>query len=119
VLEQARRCGLRPELVFAAGVSVALVGPRSGDGVELARALGDAAVVEDLPERALVCVVGAALRRRDALLERVLAAVSHWEPELVAVGPTGLSVTAVFGPGTLDAALPDIHRQFFESPVSR
>jgi aspartate kinase len=119
VLEQASRCGVQPDLVLASGVSVALVGPETGAPAQLARALEREAVVEELRGRSLVSVVGSGLRRRDALLERVLAAVSCWAPELVVVGPSGLSVAAVLGPGMLDAALPEIHRQFFEAPVAR
>ncbi|NIR60661.1 MAG: hypothetical protein GWO02_14705 [Gammaproteobacteria bacterium] len=101
------------DLVVASEVAVTLVVPVGGAAAELERELGSDAKVEQSDGRAIVCAVGAALARAD-VRARVLAALAAWEPELVAMGAARTSAAVVIPEPVLDAALVELHRQFFE-----
>jgi len=94
-------------------VSLALPADARLDGVR--RALSGVAEIEAAPGRALLCVVGSGLGRDDGTRGPVLAALGEVDPELVSLGGSGTSVTAVVPGERLADAVRALHRRFFET----
>jgi aspartate kinase len=114
VLEEFDGAGLVPDLMVSSEVGVSVVVPAEVrlDGVR--HALREAADVEDLGGRALVCVVGSGLARDGRVRGKVLAALAAIEPEIVSLGGSGTSVTAVIPEDRLGDAVRGLHVRFFE-----
>ncbi len=115
VLAAFDREGIAPELVVSSEVAVSLALPSDArlDGVRLA--LSGVAEIEAAPGRALLCVVGSGLGRDDGTRGSVLAALGEVDPELVSLGGSGTSVTAVVPGERLADAVRALHRRFFET----
>jgi aspartate kinase len=114
VLSAMERLELAPDMVVSSEVAVSLAVPGSIDRERLERELGEEVRVEVEPRRALVCVVGSGLARSADCRAGVLAALAEWEPELVALGASRISVAAVVRQGKLSDAVRALHRRFFE-----
>ena len=115
VIAAYRRHGGTPELVVSSEVAVALVDSSSVDAAErIAEELADRVEVDSLPDRAMVCAVGQGLAS-GSTRERVLAALSGCEPDLLALGASRTSLAAVIDGPRLEPTLRRLHRDFFES----
>ena len=114
VLAEFDRAGLVPDLLVSSevAVSVAVRSESPLDGPR--RALSGIAEVDDAPGRALLSVVGSGLAREGRIRGRVLSALAETEPEIVALGGSGSSVTAVIREDRLAEAVRGLHRRFFE-----
>ena len=77
---------LVPDLVVSSEVAVTLVLPSRVKETTLAGRLTAFAEIEVREERGIVCVVGHGLAEEGAARGRVLAALSAWDPELIALG---------------------------------
>jgi aspartate kinase len=119
VLAAFDRDGLVPELVVSSevAVSVAIPAELRLDGVR--REFSHAADVEEVPGRALLCVVGSGLSRDGGVRSMVLSALAPIEPEIVSLGGSGTSVTAVIAEDRLREAVLGLHRRFFEGGAGR
>jgi aspartokinase len=106
--------GVDPDVVVTSEVGVALAGCSSCDPDVVRRAGNGAWDVAVERDRALVCVVGAALARAPSLRAKVLAAFADHEPDLVALGASGTSAAAVLAADRLEPALRGLHGRFFE-----
>jgi aspartate kinase len=114
VLAEFDRAGLVPDLVVSSEVAVSVVVPAGARLDDVRRALHGVADVEDAEGRALVCVVGSGLAGKGGVRRRALAALAEIEPEIVSLGGSGTSVTAVVPEERLGDAVRALHRRFFE-----
>jgi aspartate kinase len=114
VLAEFDRAGLVPDLTVSSEVAVSVVVSAGARLDDVRRALHGVADVEDAEGRALVCVVGSGLVRDGRVRRRVLAALAEIEPEIVSLGGSGTSVTAVVPEDRLGEAVRGLHRRFFE-----
>jgi aspartokinase len=80
--------------------------------------LTEFADIEVRDQRGIVCIVGHGLARAGEARGRVLAALSSWDPELVALGGSATSVAALVPEARLDACVRAIHREFFEAAAA-
>ena len=85
--------------------------PESAGLREIEDRFGKEARVELLEPGAIICVVGAGLR---GVRGKVLEALAEWDPEVLAVGVSSNSVTALVPDARLQPALQSLHRRFFE-----
>jgi aspartokinase len=108
------RAGFVPDLVVSSEVAVTLAVQGSGDLDDVARSLAPRGTMEVFAERAVVCVVGSGLAHDGALRARVLACLAGCEAEVVGLGASGWSASAVLPAGRLAQAVRDVHRKFFE-----
>jgi len=106
--------GLVWDLVVSSEVAVTLALQGGGDLSAVERALGGEARVESGSSRAILCVVGAALGRDAAVRARVLTSLGELQPEVVALGGSGSSATAVIPESRLEESVRGLHRRFFE-----
>jgi len=102
-----------PDLVVASEVAVDLVLSGKLDLPRLEECLGRHGDVAVREERAIICAVGSKLTEGSAR-RRALEALAEWEPELVGLGGSGVSVTAVIPTPRLSEAVRGLHRRFFE-----
>ena len=109
---------LVPDLVVSSEVAVTLVLPGTALETTLSDRLKAFAEVEVRDQRGIVCVVGHGLAREGAARGRVMAALSAWDPELVALGGSATSVAALVPEARLDACVRAIHREFFEDAAA-
>jgi aspartate kinase len=109
---------LIPDLVISSEVAVTLVLPARVRQTALASRLAAFAELELREQRGVVCVVGHGLAHDGTARGRVLAALAAWDPELVAVGGSATSVTALVPEARLDACVRALHREFFEVPAA-
>ena len=114
VLAEFDRAGLVPDLTVSSEVAVSVVVPAGARLEDVRRALHGVADVEDAEGRALVSVVGSGLARDGRVRRRVLAALAEIEPEIVSLGGSGTSATAVVPEDRLGEAVRGLHRRFFE-----
>jgi aspartate kinase len=115
VLSVFESAGLAPDAVVSSEVAVTLV-VSEGDAVsEIERELGHAAEVERESNRAIICVVGAGLAAEPEARMAVLSALSEVTPDIVALGASRTSVTALVPADRLALAVRALHRKFFES----
>ncbi len=112
-LDALKRQGVVPDLVVSGDLSVAAVLPRPVEVAPLADAIGEETEVEQLDERAIICIVGSGLAR-ETIRRDVLQAFGEWAPDLVTIGASRTSVTAVVEAGRLASAVRELHRRFFE-----
>jgi aspartokinase len=111
VLERSR---VRPDLVVSSEVGVSLVVPQEDLHGDVVDALSTGAVVDVLRDRSIICVVGSGLASKPEIRSRVLGALEEAGPEIVSMGGTGFSVSAIVPVGRLHATVRDLHRRFFE-----
>jgi aspartate kinase len=109
---------LVPDLVVSSEVAVTLVVPARVRETGLAARLAAFAELEVRDGRGIVCVVGHGLAGEGAARGRVLAALSAWDPELLALGGSATSVAALVPEARLEACVREIHREFFEATVA-
>ena len=84
---------------------------------EIVQASLDAlARVEAIENRAIICVVGSGLAVGSSRRGEVLKALAEWQPEIVALGGSPISVTAVVAHDRLETIVGGLHRRFFEEP---
>jgi aspartate kinase len=102
-----------PDLVVATEVAVDLVLSGKLDMPRLEERLGRHGEVAVREERAIICAVGSRLTEGSAR-RRALEALAEWEPELVGLGGSGVSVAAVIPTPRLSEAVRGLHRRFFE-----
>jgi aspartate kinase len=114
VLAAAARAGADPDLLVSSevGLTLAVRGRSDASAIEAAGEGEWRAEVE--AERALVCVVGSALASSPPLRARVLDAFAALEPDVVALGASGTSASAVLPEARLGTALAALHARFFE-----
>lgn len=108
------RDGIVPDLVVSSEVAVSVVVPAEARLEGVRQALSGAAVVEEVPGRALLCVVGSGLAGNGEVRGKVLASLAPIGPDIVSLGGSGTSVTAVLAEERLGDAVRDLHRRFFE-----
>ncbi|HXV77914.1 MAG TPA: aspartate kinase [Candidatus Polarisedimenticolaceae bacterium] len=106
-------CSVVPELVVASELAVHVVGSSSGDHGPLVAALERLGRVRVEPRRAVICIVGSALRV-GAERSRAVCALAAWQPELLALGSSGASLAAVVEEDRLIGAVRDLHRRYLE-----
>ncbi len=106
--------GMVPDLVVSSEVAVTLVVREDGDVERARHGLEGLADVEAGEPCAMLTVVGNGLARDAAVRGRVLAALAALEPELVALGGSARSVSAVLPADRIEDGMLRIHRQFFE-----
>jgi len=111
VLERSRA---RPDLVVSSEVGVSLVVPQEDLDAEVVETLSTRAVVNVLRDRSIICVVGSGLASKAKIRRRVLGALEKVGPEIVSMGGTGFSVSAIVPADILHATVRDLHRRFFE-----
>jgi aspartate kinase len=111
VLERGR---VRPDVVVSSEVGVSLIVPQDDLDADLVDALSMGAVVEILRDRSIICVVGSGLADKPEIRRRVLGALEEAGPEVVSMGGTGFSVSAIVPADRLHATVRDLHRRFFE-----
>jgi len=117
VLNAARSLELHPDLLVASEGAITLVLPETLELSALESRLSGEATLTATPARAILSVVGSGLAD-GATRRQVLAALAEWDPDLVAVGSSQISVTAVVAGKNLEPALRSLHRSFLErSPV--
>jgi aspartate kinase len=114
VLEAFDRRGLVPDLVVSSEVALTLVVQGAAEFSDVAAALGGEATVEALPDLGVLCVVGSGLARDPGVRGRVLASLAAMEPEMIALGGSATSATAVVPAGRLERCVRELHRRFFE-----
>jgi aspartate kinase len=114
VLAEFHRARVVPDLVVVSEVATSVIVPAEAPLGGVRRALSGIAEVEDAPGRALVCVVGSGLARDGRIRRKVLAALAEIEPEIVSLGGSGTSVTAVVPEDRLAQAVRGLHHRFFE-----
>jgi len=100
-----------PDLVVSSDLAVTLVLPESAGLRGIEGRFGSEARVELLEPGAIICMVGAGLR---GVRGKVLAALAEWDPEVLALGVSRNSVTALVREELLQPALQSLHRRFFE-----
>ena len=106
--------GVVPDLVVSSEVGVAAAVTGKPDGARLAARAGDGVEVELVPAQGIVCIVGSGLSRDAGTRGRVLAALAGHDPELVSLGGSGTSVSALVPEGRLAETVRALHRAFFE-----
>jgi aspartate kinase len=117
VLNAAQDLELNPDLLVASEGAITLVVPESVELSELEARLPGAGTLTSTPTRAILSVVGSGLFD-EPTRRQVLSALAAWDPDLVAVGSSRISVAAVVAEEKLEAALRGLHRSFLErSPV--
>jgi aspartate kinase len=104
---------LTPDLLVASEASITLTLPTVAAADELRNRIGDEASIEWFDDRAILCVVGSALSN-SSLRREALEGLARWEPDLVTVGASRISVVGVLRQTQLESALCGLHRQFFE-----
>ncbi len=113
-LRELERAGLVPDTLVATETALTAVVRGEAETGRLAARLDGAAPFELLENRAIICVVGSGLAEDGGCREAVLAALSGFAPELIALGASGLSATAVLPRSRLAAAVRGLHGRFFE-----
>jgi len=108
--------GIVADAVVATEVAVTLVVPASGDLQRVQASLDALARVELIENRAIICVVGSGLAVGSSRRGEVLKALAEWQPEIVALGGSPISVTAVVAQDQLETIVGGLHRRFFEEP---
>jgi aspartate kinase len=108
------REGIVPDLVVSSEVGVSLAIPADTPLEGVRQALSGTAEVEDVAGRALLCVVGSGLAGSGRVRGRVLSSLAPLEPDVVSLGGSGTSVTAVLPEERLRDAVRELHRRFFE-----
>ncbi len=109
---------LVPDLVVSSEVAMTLVLPARVKDTTLVERLTAFAEVEVREERGIVCVVGHGLAQDGGARGRVLAALSAWDPELLALGGSATSIAALVPESRLDDCVRALHREFFEVTVA-
>jgi aspartate kinase len=117
MLAAASEIGLAPHLVLAGDVTLALVVPGPVDASAVEMRVGGDADLEVLEGRAIICCVGSQLAQSGSR-SRVLEALGRWDPDVLVLGASGISVSAVLEQRRLGDALQSLHRQFFERSES-
>jgi aspartate kinase len=106
--------GIVADGVVATEVAVTLVVPSSSDLQRVQTQLHALARVDLIEDRAIICVVGSGLAVGSSCRGEVLSALAEWQPEIVALGGSPTSVTAVVAHDRLEAIVGALHRRFFE-----
>jgi aspartate kinase len=118
VLATLRSRQLAPDLLVASEIGVHLAIDDSVASVALQDELARCGVVEVQRDRAIVCMVGSRLAdgrsRREAL-----EAISACEPELLALGSSGASLTALVSADRLTETVRGLHHRFFEDSEAK
>ena len=113
VVGEFRAAAVVPDLVVASELAVT-VAARAEAVAEAVEHLRADAEVETAGDRAVIGVVGSGLAIDPQVRRVALEALAELEPELVAVGGSGTSATAVVLESELGSAVRRIHRRFFE-----
>jgi aspartate kinase len=113
-LRELSREGLVPDTFVATEVAFSAVVRAGTDLQGLEARLDGAAQIELLDDRVIICVVGSGLAEDAGCRESVLAALSEFGPELIALGASRSSATAVFPRPRLEQVVRGLHRRFFE-----
>ncbi len=117
VLSAFDRAGLVPDLVVSSEVGVTLVVPEA-EGLRAAvEAAGSDASVEVAGGRAILCVVGTGLARDPKVRAQVVDCLASLEPELMAVGGSATSASALVPESRLVECVRAVHGRFFEEPT--
>ena len=106
--------GVPVDLAVSSEVGVCVAVP---PGAALERAVAElhaVGVVETVPARGIVCVVGSGLASDGPTRGQVLRALARHDPEVLALGGSRTSLAAVVAEDALDACVRDLHREFFE-----
>ena len=113
VLRKLDEAGVVPDLVVSSEVAVTVVAT-SGPALQEAVALlsGDR-TVDVVDERAIVCMVGAALAVDATARRQALSALAELDLDLVAAGASGSSIAAVLPARELGRAVRRLHARFF------
>ncbi len=114
VIEAFDHAGLVPDLLVSSEVGVTAAVSGSANLERVREGFAGGAIVEETSGRALVCVVGSGLARDASVRGRVLDALARIEPEIVSMGGSGTSVTAVIPEERLAEAVRGLHHRFFE-----
>ena len=109
----------RPDLIVCSGMTVRMALSRPIEPGAILERLGETARVETTPDHAIMGVVGLALAESGSLRGRVLNALARLGPEMMGLGASAISVTAVVPQARLREAVCELHRQFFEEGCSR
>ena len=118
VLAAVDEADLIPDLVVASAVAVTLALPARARETGLAARLGAFAEIDLHEGRGIVCIVGQGLSQSGSSRSRVLAALAAWDPELIALGTSAISVAALIAESRLDACVRALHREFFEGEAA-
>jgi aspartate kinase len=114
VLREFARAGVIAELLVSSEVAVSAVVAADAELEELERRLAPSARLDVATDRAIICVVGRGLAGGSDCRASVLAALAEWRPELVALGASETSASAIVRSSDLESALRALHRRFFE-----
>jgi aspartokinase len=112
-----RQLGLEPDLVVSSEVALAAAVADCEAVGELEKNAPPDVDVELGRDRGLLCVVGTGLVD-EACRGRVIRALGEYGPELVALGGSETSLTAVVERRRLESSVRDLHRRFFEEEDS-
>jgi aspartate kinase len=109
---------LSVDVVATSEVSVSMTLDCGGEELDQAVAeISRFAEVEHIPERSILCVVGAGLRGDAAILARIFGALGreHIPVRLISQGASRINITLVTDPPDAALAMRALHREFFEA----
>jgi aspartate kinase len=104
------------DVIATAEVSVSCTIEADAPVAELVRELESVAQVGVAEQRAIVAVVGEALKRTPGLAARALAALGDVVPELISMGGNDINLSVVVPQALATEAVRRLHRAFFEGP---
>ncbi len=113
VLEAFALAGCAPDLVVASNVALTLVVPEP-DLQPVGERLHELAELEASEPSAILTVVGNGLATDPAVRNEVLSALAAISPDLVTLGGSSQSASAVVDEQRVDEVVKTIHRRFFE-----
>jgi aspartate kinase len=106
------------DVIATAEVAVSCTVEADAPVAELVRELESVAQVGVAEQRAIVAVVGEALKRTPGLAARALQALGEVVPELISMGGNDINLSVVVPQSHAAEAVRRLHRVFFEGPAA-
>lgn len=111
------RHGISVDVVATSEVSLSLTFDQHALGLAGAlRELSSLGEVQELPERSILCIVGAGLRHDASLLSRIFATLAEdaVPVHVISQGASRINITVVTDPERAERAMRTLHARFFE-----